>query len=160
MSDPTVEKWKQKGQIWIWRYPGRSKHYEGLHFTADSVACKSLKDLFHIMKVAKWPSTKVLRISKKEFIDTTGNNIRLSVIETLKLKYRKGLISGDHWHMEWDSNRKNYILTIGEEKLNEIDKGIVDITKGYGDYAIGPKNNKEWDQMCLWFWWHVNIKNK
>ena len=160
MSDPTVEKWNQKGQIWVWRYPDRSKYYEGLHFTADSTACKSLRELFQLMKSAKWPSTKILQISKKEFIDTTGNNIRLSVLDTLKLKYRKDQIPTDQWLLEWDSNRKNYSLTIGNEKLEEIDKGILDIEKGNGDYAIGPTNDKEWDEMCLWFWWHVTKKNK
>jgi hypothetical protein len=60
--------------------------------------------------------------------------------------------------MEWDLSRKNYTLSIGEEKLKELDNGISDIEKRHGDYAIGPVNEKHWDEMCLWFWWHAQKK--
>jgi hypothetical protein len=158
MSDPTVEKWNQKGQIWIWRYAGRSKNYEGLHLTADSVACKSLRELFKLMNNSQWPSTKVLKISKKEFVDTTGSGYKLSLLETFKIKYRKSQAPDDYWNLEWDSNRKNYILTIGAKKLKELDTGISDIERGHGDYDIGPADDDKWDEMCLWFWWHVKKK--
>ena len=158
MSDPAVDKWKQKGQIWIWRFSGRSKHFEGLHLIADSVGCKSLRELFKLMNSAKWPSSKVLKISKKEFIDTTGSGYKLSLLQTFNIKYRKDQVPNDHWNMEWDSNKKNYTLSIGEKKLKELDNGISDIERGHGDYAIGPVDENEWDEMCLWFWWHVKKK--
>jgi hypothetical protein len=69
---------------------------------------------------AQWPSTKVLKISKKEFVDTTGSGYKLSLLETFKIKYRKGQVPDDHWNLEWDLNRKNYILTIGAKKLKEL----------------------------------------
>jgi hypothetical protein len=158
MSDPTVEKWNQKGQIWIWRFAGRSKHFEGLYATADSVGCKSLRELFKLMNNAQWPSSKILKISKNAFIDTTGSGYNLSLLNTLKIKFRKDQVPEDHWNMEWDSSRKNYTLSIGEKKFKELDNGISDIEKGHGDYAIGPVNEKRWDEMCLWFWWHVKKK--
>ena len=110
------------------------------------------------MNNAQYPSTKVLKISKKEFIDTTGNSYKLSLLKTFKIKYRKGQVFDDYWRLEWDSNRKNYVLLIGKKMLEELDNGISDIERGHGDYAIGPSDDKKWDDMCLWFWWHVKKK--
>ena len=158
MSDPTVEKWNQKGQIWIWRYVDSSRNYKGLHLTADPVACKTLRELFKLMENAQWPSTKELKISENEFVDPTGNNRKLSLLKSFRIKYRKGQVSDDYWNLELDSNRNNYILSIGKKKLKELDAGISDIERGHGDYAIGPEDNEKWDEMCLWFWWYVTKK--
>lgn len=158
MGTPIIEKWKQQGDIWIWRYIIQSKNYAGLHFTADSAACKSFKHLIRLMKEAQWPSTKILLISAKPFIDPTGYGYKKTVLKTIKIKYRKNLVAEDHWQIDWDGTKRNPTLSLGAKKLNELEKGVSDVEKGYGDYSIGPVEKSYLPDMSLWFWWHTQME--
>jgi len=59
MSAP-VNAWKQKGRVFIWRYPPHKKKHEGWHFTAEDDACESLIHLIHAMRSEPQPSHRTI----------------------------------------------------------------------------------------------------
>lgn len=63
MSDPNVDKWSKKGDIYLWNYKD-SKNYPGwnLHCSDNGYDC--LLDLLDRMTKSKWSSGKTFTITK------------------------------------------------------------------------------------------------
>ena len=156
MSDPNVDKWRQKGRFYLWTYKENTKNYPGWHMTVDSIGATALLELFELMSSAKYSAIAKLQVSEpdKDILKVPNNKngaAKWSSVPQLKIKYPKDQCSDNHWVL--NKNNGEFTLELGKNKLEEIKKGILDISNQEGDYAIGPDND-QFEYECLWFWWN------
>lgn len=157
MSDPAVAQWRQRGQVYIWRYSEGTRKYPGWHMTADSEACVSLLELIDKMQSARWPSSVAISISRPincilRVPNNRGGMAHWTAPEILKLKYGKDQVAASHWSLEIQSNIVT--MVVGSTKLSQLRRGISDIANGNGDYSIDSEVvNSATSDTCLWFWW-------
>ena len=60
MSDPAVDRWKQRGRVCLWKHKHRHVDW---NIAADDVGCEALLDLLDRMNKGKWPSQKSITLS-------------------------------------------------------------------------------------------------
>jgi hypothetical protein len=107
MSDPAVNRWKQRGRICLWKHQQRHTNW---NLAADDVACESLLDLLDRMKAGRWPSQKSVALVKPERTATHAPDRPALFATELILKYRKGEIAADFWMLE--STGANTVMAI------------------------------------------------
>jgi hypothetical protein len=154
MSDPAVNKWKQHGKVYLWRYRQPSPNWAGWHMTADDPGCESVLDLLARMKTAQWPSQQSLAIEKPTQAVLAVPNYRdetWSAPQRWKLKFSKGQVADDFWSLAQADSEVTLIL--GASKLAELSDGIQAVRGGEGDYAIGPDDQETGAESSLSFWW-------
>ncbi len=152
MPDENVNKWKQEGRLYLWRYIENTQNYPGWHLTADDTCCHSLADLIERMLAARWSSQKSLVVTPptKEVLSVPNNRGGAAIwkaVGILILRYPKDKVGDEHFSLK--ENGDEIILSAGRENLKLLKKWILGIPKGEGDYAI------EIGQTRLWFWWMV-----
>lgn len=153
MSDASVDKWRQEGHLYVWKYKENVRNYSGWNLTADNVCCRSFADLIERMLSARWSSQKVLNVSPPSMNvlrvpNNHGGKARWESAQSFVLKHPKDKVPEDFFSLEEDGNAVN--LSVGKQKLEMLHKGILGIPEGKGDYAIGSKSSRE---PHLWFWW-------
>ncbi len=152
MSDANVERWKQEGHFYLWKYEENTRNYPGWHMNSDNEGCRSLAELIDRMLKAQWSSQKLLNVTLPTarvlcVPNNRGGEARWKAPQFLVLKYAKGKVEDDHFIFEKQEN--GIVLSVGRQMLEQIREGIVGILQGKGDYAIGDRDNG------LWFWWQV-----
>lgn len=150
MPDDNVNKWKQEGRLYLWRYIENTRNYPGWHLTADDTCCHSLVDLIERMLTARWSSHKSLVVTPptKEVLsvpNNRGGEAGWKAVRILTLKYPKDKVRDDHFSLE--ENGDEIILSAGRENLKLLNEWMLRISKGEGDYAI------QIGETHLWFWW-------
>lgn len=75
MSDLKVDKWKQQGHLYLWRYLENDKNYPGWNMTVDEKFKQSFADLVKRMIFSDWNSKKLIFISEpsKELLSKPNN---------------------------------------------------------------------------------------
>lgn len=145
MSDPTVDKVKFRGNAAIWTY-GESRNFPGWHFCCDAEAAHSLLTLIKAMRAARWPARKTIPLVRNLHLTrATGHHRRPKFARSLEIRFKKEN-PPSHWSFTQTNNA--LLLELGEESLTDFERGIVNITRGEGDYDIGG-------EPPLWFWWEV-----
>ena len=148
MADEQVNKWRQQGRIYLWRYAGTSRNHSGWHMTADEVGCQSLLDLLDIMRDAQYAAKRTVQLTRPgERELTSGCSARPRPATRLELSHSKPKMAPAHWCLAVEGARVT--LELGAERLEELREGIQGIPSGNGDYCIGD------DGQELWFWWRA-----
>jgi len=142
MSDPGVDRWKQRGRICVWKH--KQRHVDW-NIAADDIACEGLLELLDRMEAGKWPSQKSLALVKPERTATNAPDRPALFATELILKNRKGEVADDFWLLE--SAGTTVKLMVGLSRLQELRQAVADISGG--DYAIGS------EESPLWVWWFV-----
>lgn len=158
MSDPSVTRWRQRGRVYLWRYKENTRNYPGWHMTADHEACTSLVELIDAMQVARWPSNATVAVSPPTddillVPNNRGGAARWTAPTSLKLKYTRDQVDADFWSLGLQGG--TLILAMGATALATLQKGILDIANGKGDYCIGADeaHGTAGSDAVLWFWW-------
>jgi hypothetical protein len=148
MSDTSVQKWKQEGHVYLWRYAGERKRYAGWHLAADPIGCRSLLALIDLMLKAPYGSRAEIRLSRasESITRVVGYNAPVRSAAFLVLVHRQGAAAGEDWSLSAEG--KHVTISAGEKALRELRAGVEAIARGEGDYAIGGK-------APLWFWWTI-----
>ena len=157
MHNSRVNTWKQSGKIYLWKYEENTKNYPGWHLHANNEGCASLQELIELMVKAKFssertisiipPTAKILMVPNNK-----GGKAKWLSVDRIKVKFVKGESDSEEWSLQ--HKHPQLFLTIGENKLKALEKGIKDIAKGKGDYSIGYKEETtDSEPSCLWFWW-------
>lgn len=151
MSDPQVDKWKQTGTVYCWRYRDNARNYPGWNIAADKEGCAELLSLIDLMEAAPYSSSKTIRLTPPtdDVLSVPNNRLgeaRWTAARSLSLRYPKGKVEPDHWDLEREGD--TLTLSIGEAKLRELRSGVEDMMAGEGDWGIG-----ESDEEILFFWW-------
>lgn len=148
MSD-AVNRWKQMGRIFLWRYPRHRKKHEGWHFTAEEIACDQLIILIDAMRKASGETHRTIALTHPDPAIWSVPNFGAPLKETLGPMTLHFAPSFDDLQLVQDGDRM--LLRIGEARADELLDAIRDVHAGEGDYAIWPNQKKA--SPPLWFWW-------
>lgn len=150
MPDENVDRWRQEGRLYFWRYTENTRNYPGWHLTADDPCCRSLADLIERMLSARWGSRKLLVVTPptKKVLgvpNNRGGEARWRAPGGLTLNYPKGKVSDEYFKLE--EHAGEIILSAGRHKLELLKECVLKVPRGEGDYAITVGETR------LWFWW-------
>jgi hypothetical protein len=145
MSDPAVSKMKPYGRASVWTY-GENRNFPGWHLCCNRQASAFLISLIDVMLAAKWPANKKVPLVVDAILTAaTGCTAAPRFARSLEIRFAKANEAG-LWRLE--EREGDISLSLGEDSIKALRKGIVDLTSGNGDYSIG-------DDPSLWFWWEV-----
>lgn len=147
MTDPEKWKeWKQRGSISLWHYEGFPKNYRGYHLTADREGCEFLLGLIGLFWNEGYPARKKIILDAPTPAMLAVPNCGLKCIPAGRLELCFLRDQGDgHWSVT--GSEGEVIIETGANGLKDLERGIMDISHGQGDWAMG--SGKE----SLWFWW-------
>ncbi|HVH36754.1 MAG TPA: hypothetical protein VM847_21865, partial [Tahibacter sp.] len=139
--------WKPSGTVSLWRYTVNTRNYPGWHLNADAAGCRSLLDLLDALATEPGSYRTIpLRPPSAAQLDVP-NNRRSPVVAATKLQLALSDVPAQ-WRFPHDDDPAT--LTIGSDWLAPLRKGLLDITRGRGDYSIGSDAD---GNLPLWFWW-------
>ena len=140
--------WKSAGAVALWRYRENQRNFPGWHLTADPIGCASLLSLFDALGTDGDGSSRIFVVQPPTpAILAVPNNRRSPWCSPSKLR-----LSVSEKPSEWifPDTLEPATLTFGLDWLPELQRGIADISRGHGDYAIGNPTDSN---LQLWFWW-------
>lgn len=148
MPDENVNKWKQKGHLYLWYYVENTRNYPDWNLTADEDFRDSFVELIQKMSQAQYNSQKSLRITSPttevlKVPNNRGGQAKWKSPETLILKHQKAETVDDSFI--FDESENKIILTIGWEKLELLKECFLNIRKEI-DYSVEIGNAQ------IWFW--------
>jgi len=153
MSDPNVERWRQRGRVCLWHYRDRPRSYPGWHLAANPEGNASLRELLELMAAARFPSEAVVAVTPPAEKVLSVPNYRRGEPQTA-VRWRIKCVSdearGDEWRIEYDGAEVRH--TLGSAGLRELMEGLADMAAGRGDYAL-PSAGATPDDERLWIWW-------
>lgn len=142
VADPEIEKWRNLGKVSVWHYEGFPRDFHGYHLSADAGGCAFLLGLIDRFRSARFPARKMIQLTAP----AAAVNTRWKCVPAarLELRYRRDAPE-EHW---WIEDRDGgLVIEMGISKLAEFERGIRDIARGGGDWAMHG------DSRSLWFWW-------
>ena len=158
MSDPSVDRWRQTGRVFLWRDPDQTRNYPGWNCTADAEGCDSLSELLTLMAVAQWTATaNILLSTPTEAIASLPGPYRgrrrLSP-GRLRLVYRPGKVAENYWR--WSDHAQTSTLAVGKSKLDDLRRAFGLVAAGQGDFCIHADDlalhGLDLERMAIWFW--------
>lgn len=153
MSDPIVNKWKQKGSVCVWQYVDVSPNYYGWHFSANRAGCDSLLDLIQLFKQAKWNAKVEVHISPatKDILKipgVRGGDAPARSPNAIELTFSPAADPPNKWELGFRG--MNLSLTLGPAMLQEFEQLVADVSRGRDDYSIGPEDRAS--RLWCWQW--------
>ncbi len=150
MPDENVNKWKQKGHLYLWHYVDNTRNYPGWNLTADKIFSDSFADLIQRMLVARYNCQQSLMITlpTKKILSVPNNQSGKAgwkSPKTLVLKHQKDESADDYFSLE--ESEIKVILSVGRQNLELLKECMLKIPEKEGDYCIEIGNTQ------LWFWW-------
>lgn len=146
-----VNAWKQKGRVFIWRYPPHKKTHEGWHLTAEDDACDSLIELLNAMRSTPRSSRRTVTISKPTAriwgVPNFGEP-RREALGPLTILFDPQF--SDLTLMEQNDR---LLLRVGGARAEDLMTGLRDVRRGRGDYAFRPTERGV--SPPIWFWWMI-----
>lgn len=139
--------WKPSGAVSLWRYTENTRNYPGWHLNADVAGCRSLLDLLDALATEPGSYRTIPLRPPSEAQLSVPNNRGAAPAAATKLRLAVADAPAQ-WHLPADHDPAT--LTIGSDWLAPLRKGLLDITRGRGDYSIGEEDS---DSLRLWFWW-------
>lgn len=135
--------WKQRGNIYVWRYDKNPRNYYGWHLTADSMGCESLIELLLEFMPSESGFFRTIRLAKPTHNQYRVPGCKNKIVAETKLVMSKSDISED-----WDiSNSEGKLkIHLGTDQIEKFVSGVNDVKNGKGDYSING----------LWFWWNLD----
>jgi hypothetical protein len=133
------------GVISVWHYEGFPRNYHGYHLNADADGCVFLKGLMDRLRDGHFPDGKEIKLAPPRAAQLAVPNCRAKCVSAthLDLRYRRDA-PDDHFAIEDRDGR--LVIEMGLSKLAEFERGIDDICRGEGDWAIHGVGRS------LWFW--------
>jgi hypothetical protein len=145
VEDSEIERWRNRGVISVWHYDGFPRDYHGYHLHADAAGCSFLKGLVERLRAGRIPDGKSFKLAAPTATQLAVPNCRATCVPArrLELRYRRD-VPQDHWSIE--DLEGNLMIEMGLSKLAEFERGIDDISRGEGDWAIHGASR------ALWLW--------
>ncbi|QRN53608.1 hypothetical protein [Dyella caseinilytica] len=146
MSDE-LSGWQLQGRVSLWRYVNPSRSFCGWHLSADDAACKALMQLISYLSESSADAYRTIIITpptERVLGVVNARSAAVQSISKLRLSYSS---TPDSWSFVTD--QQICTLIIGEMWWTKLADAIELMSRGTGDFCIGPKRSE--DQ--LWFWW-------
>ena len=158
MSNPLVNRWRQRGKIYLWRFDDEVRKYPGWNFTADDDGCTSLLQLFDTMVNDERSASVEIALSKPSAdIQALGPGIgkgRLRAPQHVALQFPPMKVAANFW--QWTGTLHDPQLKVGQRKLVELIGAVQSVAEGVGDFCIGADDHREhgleFANMSIWFW--------
>lgn len=145
MSDPTLSSMKPCGRTVVWTY-GENRNFPGWHLCCDQPAAAFIVEMIDAMLAAQWPARKTIPLATDPaFTTASGCTSEPRFARSLEIRFTKDG-PPDGWRLEERDGKIS--LSIGCDMIKAMRNGVLGLTSGRGDYAIG-------DGPCLWFWWEA-----
>jgi hypothetical protein len=149
--DSAIEKWRQAGRLFLWRYGKRAVNKHGWQIAADVPGSANLAELIGLIGAAQHPVRRTLIITPPSLAMTQIPNASRAVAgvwspKHLKISFDQRL-AGDLWSI--DEMGEQVIMTFGAAWLADLSQAAVDMGRREGDYSIGPNGSEQ----GLWIWW-------
>ena len=147
MADFEIEQWHNSGAISIWHYEDFPKNYHGYHLMADQTGCDFLRGLVERFRKARYPARKkfALRPPTRNQLAVPNCSKKCLPARNVEFRFRHEFDKA-HWMISEKSGE--LVIELGTAGLQELDRGVSDMTQGRGDWAMGGASK------ALWFWWH------
>lgn len=149
--DERTQRWRQVGNVYLWRYVDRPHNYHGFHCTADAAGCASLIELLNLMHAAEFTARNTIQLTKpgaNEF-SVVGYPGRTHAPVTWTIETSREKYPPQYWSfVETDHDAK---LTLGHDRIADVIRGLHDVAAARGDYNIGDDDFEQ----SLWFWWQL-----
>lgn len=122
----------------MWRHTEKLCHW---NLRVDDAACEGLRALLGLMRDARWPSKKILRVSRP-----TAPLLNLPTVyaDEFAIQYAKGQAPDDLWSLKVVGARVE--LHLGLARLRQFSDALETVAGGVDDFAIGT------DEEPLWLW--------
>jgi hypothetical protein len=145
MAGPDIEKWRNLGTVSVWHYEGFPRNHNGYHLNADAEGGAFLLGLFERFRSACFPARKAIQLTgpTAEQLAVPACRGKCVPAERLELRYRRDAPEDHGWIEDRDGV---LVIEMGLSRLAEFERGIRDIARGEGDWAIHG------DSRSLWFW--------
>lgn len=146
MADLKIERWKNRGGIWIWSYEECPRSYQGYHLMADAQGCSFLQGLVKLFQDSKFPAQKTIELNqpRAEHLAVPNCSKKCIPVKTVQFRFRQSF-PNTHWSVH--ENQDKLTIETGTIGLAELERGFADIALGKGDWTVGS------GEKALWFWW-------
>jgi hypothetical protein len=157
MSDPTVNEWRQRSALYLWRNPDNTRNYPGWDCAVDDSARRSMIELCERMLAAQFPARRTLVISPlaRNVAEWPGAPVtgRFFAPFKLTIEFPLDAVTAEHWRWSGDPNQP--VLTLGRAKLMDLKRAFEQL-EHYGDFCIHADDQKlhgyEFEKSSIWFW--------
>ena len=137
--------WKQRGQIYFWRYTENSRNFPGWHLVVDSAASESLASLVASLTKAQEPIHRTLQVSRptKDVLCIPNNKDGLARFSApTKLVICFDPTDADSWTLDCVSDVLEWRL--GSNSMTELESALAS-PNSFFDRQFGK-------DKPLWFW--------
>jgi hypothetical protein len=118
MGDVRVDRWRQRGLVYLWRYRDRPKNYPGWHLAADSLGNESLRDLMDLMQKSPYATECAVSITPATHAVLAVPNYwrgQAQAAVTWRIKTLTGEEHASEWRIDFEDGQ--VLHTIGSQNL-------------------------------------------
>jgi hypothetical protein len=159
MSDLAVERWRQRGRIYLWRCHQETRNFPGMNLVSDLEGATSAIELLDLMSAAVWSSSRSIQIAvpTELVIAFPGHSHPnpWTAGRTLSIAFPKGKAETDLWR--WTGSIEEPKLTIGQTKLDELRHAFELLVRNEGNFCVNASTTRlhdfRFDDMAIWFWY-------
>jgi hypothetical protein len=158
MSNPDIARWRQRGKVYLWRFPDKVRNYPGWDCTADPDGCRSLSELLRLIASSE-RSAKLdiaLTAPNLEIVSLPGlpPGDRWSSPDRLALHYPGIKVDADLWR--WSGDLLTPTLSLGRSMIFTLIDAFEAVGKGVGDFCVHHPDvglhGLDFETMSIWFW--------
>ena len=147
MASQALQNWRQQGLVSLWRYVGANRSYKGWHLSADADGCRSLLMLINAFSDDSPVLHRTVSVTapSKALLAVPGRmSSGVESVSKLRLSHS---VSPTDWLLTESDDAVS--LAFGETWRGKLREATNALSKGEGDFRIGPENREQ----GIWFWW-------
>ena len=142
-SRSVVNRWKQAGRLFFWRFTENTRNFPGWHFMVDPAASTSISVLLRSMAQSESPCSRTVVVSlPTAAVLGVPNNRRSPCVAPERLRIELALSDAKCWSLTEDGAVVHWHL--GADSLRRVADVFAEPTK-YFDSTIG-------EDPALWSW--------
>lgn len=134
--------WKQKGQLYLWRYEPENKNYAGWHISGDTYGLNSLVELMQAMNFSGAKQYRTIKLAQPGELQYQISGCKLKPVAVAKLRV----------HYEPGGSTEPELLTQEGVVTFSVSSGNVDeycialrgLAQGKNDVHLGRGNHGFW----------------
>jgi len=142
-SRSIVDRWRQAGRLFFWRFTENTRNFPGWHFMVDRAASTSIAALLRSMAQSGSPCSRTIVVSLPTAeVLSIPNNRNSQCVAPERLRIELDLSGGDAWTLVEDGAVVHWRL--GAESLRTVAEVFADPAK-HVDSTVGQ-------EPVLWSW--------
>lgn len=137
-----VHHWKQKGQLYLWRYEPENKNYAGWHLSGDTDGLSSLVELIQAMESSGTEQYRTVNLAQPGEVQyqIPGCRSKPVPVAKLRVKYEPRRSSDFELLIQEDV----LTLSMGRGNVNQYCTALRGLAQGKNDVHLGRGNHGVW----------------